>query len=246
MKDLLIYAVFRALCAVCHLLGRSGSAGLGCLIGLACSMLDRRRGRIMANIARGFGRARAYGIAKRYYEHLGLILVEYAQLGRIDPGGLEAWIDAAAVGRVRDATASGRGVIIMTGHVGNWELTGYALTRSGVPLNSLYRPVGNEYLDRRLRRLRERIGQRTHGKLGSMRWSLEVLRRCEMLGLLVDQDGGRAGVFAPMFGRLASTLPTAAKLARKTGAAILPTASFRLRDRRQHRLVVGPDHPRQQ
>ena len=58
---------------------------------------------------------------------------------------------------------------------------------------------------------------------------------------MMDQDGSSLGLFVPFFGKLASTVTTAAKVARRTGAAIVPVTSFRLPCRTRHRLRVGPE-----
>jgi KDO2-lipid IV(A) lauroyltransferase len=79
------------------------------------------------------------------------------------------------------------------------------------------------------------------GKWDSLRSAMRVMREGHALGLLMDQDGSAWGVFVPFFGKLASTVPTAARLARRTGAAIVPVTSYRLRSGTRHRLRVGPE-----
>jgi KDO2-lipid IV(A) lauroyltransferase len=242
MKNLCVVVVLKVLAVICRILGRRGSAALGCGLGLLYRGLDTRRGRTLTHLIRALGARRALQVLPRYYEHMGMLVVEYAQLMSLPPAGevIGSWVDTRGLDAVRRALDGGRGAIILTGHLGNWELTGYAIA-SVVPLNSLYRPLDNPFLDRTARAIRERSGMRTHQKGDAIRWSLRVLSSHEALGALLDQDGSTLGVFVPAFGRLASTLPTAARLARRTGAAVFPVASHRRRDRISHGLSVGPE-----
>lgn len=244
MRDTLAYLLFRVLVLACRLVGERGSVALGRLLGVAYGAMDSRRARVLRNMSKAVGPARARRLLPKYHEHIGLLAVEYARLAALrDPSiVVTRWIDASAAEKLKAPLAAGRGVIVMTAHVGNWELTGYALA-SAVPLNSLYRPSGRPKLDAIARAVRERSGQRVREKFDSMRWSLRVLRSAQVLGLLMDQDGGPGGVFVPFFGELASTLSTAARLARRTGAAIVPIWSARLPGGLAHRLYVGDEIP---
>ena len=80
-----------------------------------------------------------------------------------------------------------------------------------------------------------------HGKEAGARFILRTLKAGEVSGILVDQNADRAGVYVPFFGRLASTLPTAARMARRTGAPIVPVTTYRLPGRTRHTLRIGPE-----
>lgn len=213
---------------------------MGCMLGLLYRALDTRRGRALRHAARAVGIVAAPAVLKKYYEHMGLLVTEYAMLS-VAPKGVpvaQRWVVPRGIEKLQETIASGRGVIVMTGHIGNFEMTGYALT-SGIPLNALYRPQQNRYVDRIARIIRERSGMAIREKMHAMRWSMRVLQSAEGLGALLDQDADAAGVFVPFFGDLASTLTTAPRLAKRTGAAVYPIASFRSRDRMTHELYVG-------
>jgi len=98
----------------------------------------------------------------------------------------------------------------------------------GVPFTTVYRPLDNPLLDAWVRRTRGDVGQTMIPKHGATRPLLKALRAGGMIVLLVDQDSGRHGVFAPFFGAPASTIPTPAELALRTGATILTGASVRV------------------
>ena len=243
MRDRLAYLIFRALSSLCRLLGARGAAGLGCFLGWLLSLVDDRagQGRIIRHLTRAFGRHRALGLLPRYYEHMGLLIVELARMWHPRQGDFADCIAPDGIERLKAVTASGRGVICITGHLGCWEYAGHCLAAHGVPLHALYRPLKNRHLDRHLRSMRERSGMIVHEKRNAVRTIIRVLRAGEAVGLLMDQDGSKSGVFVPFFGELGSTLPTAARIARRTGAAIIPVTCYRDGSRAFHRLRIGPE-----
>ena len=241
MRDLLVYSLFRLFSLIARLAGRRGAVALGYLIGLGIAATDDRASRILRHMARAVGWRRARPLLKRYYEHLGLVAVEYMRLDAYTPETVREWMAPAGLDRFREALSRGKGVLLLTGHIGNWELLGQALVAYDIPLRALYRPLKNPYLDRHLRRMRERHGMDVHGKEAGARFILRTLKAGEVSGILVDQNADRAGVYVPFFGRLASTLPTAARMARRTGAPIVPVTTYRLPGRTRHTLRIGPE-----
>lgn len=241
MRDFFVYMLFRLFSLVCHLVGPRGAVAVGYLVGLGIAATDHRAARLLGHMARAVGWKRARNLLKRYHEHLGLIGVECARLDTYDPARVREWMEPVGLEKVREALARGKGVILVMGHLGNWELTLLGLVAYGIPLGVLYRPLKNRHLDRYLRGARERGGVAVHRKEDGVRFVLRTVRAKEACGILIDQDAGSMGVHVPFFGKLASTLPTAVRLARRTGSAILPVTSFRLPDRTRHMLHVGPE-----
>jgi KDO2-lipid IV(A) lauroyltransferase len=175
----------------------------------------------------------------RYYEHLGLLLVEMAQMCHPKEEGSADRIAPDDIERLKAVMASGRGAICITGHLGCWEFAGHCAAINGVSLHAVYRPLKNPYFDRLLRSLREQSGMIVYEKRKAVIKTIRILRAGEAVGLLMDQDGSGSGVFVPYFGRLASTLPTAARIARRTGSAIIPITCYRDSSRAFHRLRIG-------
>jgi KDO2-lipid IV(A) lauroyltransferase len=141
---------------------------------------------------------------------------------------------AALVREVRGADelarvlAAGKGLIAASPHLGAWELAGLELSRRQ-PIVSMYRLQGNEW-DDVMKRGRERFGARlVASDRGGVRALLEALRRGHSIGVLPDQDPPEgSGAFAPFFGVMAHTPVLAARLARRTGAAVLYVFAERL------------------
>jgi KDO2-lipid IV(A) lauroyltransferase len=126
------------------------------------------------------------------------------------------------------ARAMGKGVIGVSAHVGNWEIAATVLGHLGHPPTWLLRPVENPVIQAALNDVRALSGTHVIEKWGGLRESIHVLRRGEVLAMLVDQDARDQGVFVPFFGREASTLKSPAMLSMRTGAPILPFVARRI------------------
>jgi KDO2-lipid IV(A) lauroyltransferase len=139
--------------------------------------------------------------------------------------------------------AAGKGLIAASPHLGAWELAGLELSRRQ-PIVSMYRLQGNEW-DDVMKRGRERFGARlVASDRGGVRALLESLRRGHSIGVLPDQDPPEgSGAFAPFFGIMAHTPVLAARLARRTGAAVLYVFAERLGWGRGFVLHVVPAPP---
>ena len=107
----------------------------------------------------------------------------------------------------------GQGVIMLTGHYGNWEILGYVLATIGFETTSVARPLDNPYLNDWIMGVRERQGQKIVGKKGATTEVVEVLERGGAVGFIADQNAGSKGVFVDFFGRKASTYKSIGLLA---------------------------------
>ena len=131
---------------------------------------------------------------------------------------------------LRDALAEGKGVILLTPHLGAWEMSGL-YTSVHYPITSLYRPPRMTELESFVRRGRERCGARlVPTDHSGIRALFQALHRGEIAGILPDQDPGRRGLggFAPFFGVPAYTMHLVSRLAVKTGAPVLIVHAERL------------------
>lgn len=210
--------------------------GLGLLVGLAAILRDaraakRRRG-VYRNLRLVFGRElRPAALRRRtlaYGRHAGRLFVEVLRLRRLDPLRIRRHVDLTAFAPIRALLAEGRGVIVATGHLGNWEIFACAAGRDGFDVTSLARPLPEPGLQRWLARERERSGARFLNKFGGL-WALKkVLDRGEVVGLNVDENAREGGLFVPFAGVLAATNASAARLQRITGAPIAVMTCDRL------------------
>ena len=107
----------------------------------------------------------------------------------------------------------GKGVILVTGHYGNFEIMGYLSALFGFNLYSVARPLDNLYLNRYIRSIRERHGLKILDKKGAAQLMPQICEQGATLGLIADQDAGRKGLFVDFFGRPASTFKSIAVMA---------------------------------
>lgn len=138
--------------------------------------------------------------------------------------------------QVHAALRAGRGVILVTPHLGAWEMAGLYCSLVH-PLTSLYKPQKGP-ADPVIKAGRERFGARlVPSDGGGVRALMRALKKGEMAGVLPDQDPPRgSGVYAPFFGIPAHTPNLVSRLAERTGAPVIYTYAERLRWARGYRL----------
>jgi KDO2-lipid IV(A) lauroyltransferase len=131
--------------------------------------------------------------------------------------------EVEGLAELRAALDAGRGVVLVSGHLGNWEIGGAALAVRGVPIDVVAQRQSNPLFDRLVVETRERLGMRVIPRELGTRQGLRSLREGRLLALVADQDARGGGVFVPFFGRLASTHRGPAMLALRTGAPLFVT-----------------------
>lgn len=185
----------------------------------------KRLQRAVDNLSEAFpdwAEQRKREFAIRGYEHLCMLGVEIALAGRLLSH--DSWADRATVhnlgGALRRLTAGGP-VILVTGHVGNWEMTGLLLALLGFKVHALYRPLDLQPMDAWVRRTRSRRGLFLVDKFGATRQLPEVLARAEHAGFVADQNAGVRGLFVPFCGRLASTYKAIGLMATRFKAPVV-------------------------
>lgn len=180
-------------------------------------------------------------VAAAFFRHLGTNLMEFLLLGRRTPAQVRDWVDLEGLEHYRAAAAGGNGVLLVTGHFGNWELLAARLGAEGIPVTFLGKSQSNPRVDRLLAEGRARAGVRVIRSGGPLKEMVTALRRGEVIGLAADQDAGPDGCFVPFLGRPASFYRGAAYFSWKLQAPVISGMIFRLPDGR-HRLELGPPY----
>ena len=184
-------------------------------------------------------------LARRALVETGKSMAEAGAIWRWEPEAvLDLVTDVVGEELLDDAYGEGRGVIMLSPHIGAWELAGLYLS-SQYTMTSMYRPPRAEDLGPLMRQARERAGaQLVPTDASGVRAVMQALKRGEMVGLLPDQDPGpEAGVFAPFFGKEANTMTLVSRLAQRTGAPTLFIVAERLPGAAGFRLHVEPASP---
>jgi KDO2-lipid IV(A) lauroyltransferase len=152
-----------------------------------------------------------------------------------------AFLRCEALEHYLAARNKGTGVLVVTGHLGAWELSSFYHSLMGYPMSMVIRRLDNQRLDRYVNRIRCLHGNRVLHKDDFARGLIAAMRQGETVGILMDTNmTPPQGVFVNYFGRPACTASGLARVAVKTGAAVLP--GFMVWEESEQRYVLrfGP------
>jgi KDO2-lipid IV(A) lauroyltransferase len=139
------------------------------------------------------------------------------------------------------ALARGKGVLFLTGHLGGWELSAFAHSLYGYPLNVVMRPLDNVYLDRLTREYRTMHGNKMVDKDDFVRGLLSAMKAGQTVGILMDTNmTPPQGVFVDFFGIPACTASGLARIALRTDAVVVPGFTIWDTVLRKYRLRFDP------
>jgi KDO2-lipid IV(A) lauroyltransferase len=177
---------------------------------------------------------RVTATAKAAYENLGRTTIETAVLSRYGPSEVLDLFEDCRDWQVLDrAMAKGRGVILVAGHLGNWELAGSYIAARGVPIEAVARQMENPLFDAFLTRTRRRIGLEIVWDGDAVRRVPRTLRENRVVAFLIDQGAaGLASTWVPFFGRFAKTPRGPAVFALRLHTPVIFVAPLRLPDGR--------------
>jgi KDO2-lipid IV(A) lauroyltransferase len=157
------------------------------------------------------------------YETLARSLLSFARFPQLSRSTIGAWIRYDGFEHFRRAAQKGKGVLFLTAHLGNWELSALAHALYGHPMHIVVRPLDNPHLDRLVARHRTLAGNRIVQKNESPRRILEALAANHAVGMLIDQNASpENGVFVDFFGVKACASTGLVKIALRTGAPVIP------------------------
>jgi len=173
--------------------------------------------------------------------NLGWAAAEFAHLPRYTRENIERVIMLDGFENVAAAERQGRGVLFLTGHMGAWELSPFAHAIYHHPLHFVVRPIDNPRVDALVNRYRSVSGNKPIEKNQSARAIVRVLRQDGIVGILADQNAAlEDSVFVDFLGTPAATTTGIARIARHTGAAVLPAYSYWDSALRKYRLRYEP------
>ncbi|HEX8949299.1 MAG TPA: lysophospholipid acyltransferase family protein [Dissulfurispiraceae bacterium] len=181
-------------------------------------------------------------IAKRSFVNLGRSFAEVAKVYYGLGGGIIHEVEVEGLEHFRKAKEGSKGVIMITGHCGNWELLALVF---GIKVNTtsgVARAQDNPYLNRVVENIRAKYGNRVIYKKGALKGILSECRRNGVVGILMDQSVlENEGFIIDFLGRGAWTTKMPALISRKTGAAVVP--AFICREGGRHVVRIYPQVP---
>lgn len=215
--------------------------GLGWLLG---AVLRFRRCEVLAVLQRCFPDktpADIRAIADGMYRHLCTLLVEGLRTGHMDLAALGKEVDFSGFEKGMQILSQGRGLIVLTAHVGNFELLAMMAALKGAPLTVITKALKPAWLNDWWIETRGKFGVKMLPARNSYRYCRETLKANGVLGFILDQNMKRnRGIFVNYFGRPACTSPGLALLSAQTGAPVLPVFMLRQPDGRHQVCVFDP------
>ncbi len=235
--------------AVARTLGRLPRKLARLLVGALTSILYLVLGRLrkvgQRNLALALPEEKAENrekILRGVFRNLGWQLVEFCRMRRYTAANTRNWIRTAGLEHYQAAEARGQGVLVLTGHLGAWELSSFYHSLMGHPMGMVIRRLDNRLLDAYVNEIRCLHGNRVLHKDDFARGLLTAMRSGQTVGILMDTNmTPPQGVFVQFFGLAACTASGLARVALKTGAAVVP--GFLVWEAAEERYVLrfGPE-----
>ncbi len=217
------WTLLKAMGLVPRPMARSVGAGLGAIAWLALPRLRRTGLRNLELAYPSLPPAERARLLRRLYRNLGWQLAEFCQLPRYTRENTQDLVRYEGLEHYLAARDKGKGVLIVTGHLGAWELSSFWHSLMGYPMAMVIRRLDNPKVDRLVNGIRCLHGNRVLHKDDFARGLLSAMRQGETVGILMDTNmTPPQGVFVPFFGVEACTASGLARVALRTGAAVLP------------------------
>jgi KDO2-lipid IV(A) lauroyltransferase len=237
------YYTMRATIRLLGALSWDAACGVGERLGaLGYRPLGIRKRVVERQIAAAFpelDRGAVVTLARDSYRHLGRTFVETALLDSLGKDGLQELVESVeGWEEVEDVMSKGKGAVMVTGHIGNWELAGGYVAARGIPLDAIARRMANPLFDAYINHTREGLGMTIVHDSDAVRRTPRSLRAGRAVAFVADQGAkGLASTFVPFFGRPAKTPRGAAVFALRFEVPVLFVVALRKPNGR-FRLIV--------
>jgi len=246
MLDFIVYLLYRSGSAIASALPLPLLFVFGESFGFcAWIILGNYRRLAQRNVTIAFGNEKSprqlRRLVRRHFQRLGANLLCSVKLTGMPLEKMATRIKAENLDFIHRELRAGRPVVLILSHLANWELFAHILPKYiGYVRNStIYQRLGNRFIDEHVRRVRGRAGVEMFDRKEGFDKAIKLLRDGGAIGILSDQHAGDHGVWTPFFGRLASTSPLPALLAKRTRAALVGVAIY-TDGRARWRIVISP------
>lgn len=237
------YYLLKITSRVICLLPYSWLLALGRLLGsLYYSVAARQRERALNQIMAGMrlSRPEAEQIIRSLFVKLGQTFLEVMYLPALNPAKTRDHIEIENRHYLDEALAQGKGVAVLSAHMGNWEWLGAGLSMYGFPVASIVKRQPNDQHTRIINEFRELVGIEIFSRgTTELVAAAKAMKNGRVLGFFSDQDAGKNGVFIEFFGKMASTPVGLAVFARRLAVPVVPAFIVR-RAEGGHRIIVKP------
>ncbi|CAN5771018.1 lauroyl/myristoyl acyltransferase [soil metagenome] len=225
------YAAFQAGIAGGRLLSERQAVSVGEALGRIGYRMGIKRQVVESNLRLAFPDAGDDWIRKTAsdaYAHLGRETMMTLRLSWITPRELLARTHMVNEAAASESVREGRGVIVVAGHLGNWEVGAAMIAARGYSIMGIAKRAANPLFYERILAARERFGVGIIDFDDAAKPTLRALREGHIVAFAADQHAGRSGIWVPFFGRLASTYRGPALMALRTGAPMYVSVPLRM------------------
>ncbi|CAN5171413.1 hypothetical protein BH20VER2_BH20VER2_13530 [soil metagenome] len=233
MLDFGIYLLYRAATVVVSVIPLRVIYVFGQTLGLCAWLVSRRYRRLtFRNLQIAFGSEKSDAalrrLTRRHFARLGANLLSSVKLGAMSLDQIAARVTLENAELFHEQIRTGRPLVVVLSHLGSWEIFAQLFPKyfGHVPLSTVYQALGNRHIDAHVRATRARAGVQLFDRQHGFSKAIALLRAKGVIGILGDQHAGDHGLWTPFFGRLASTTPLPALLAKRTGAALMAAAVY--------------------
>src|SRR6184192_822366 len=233
MLDFVVYLLYRAGSAIAAARPLRFLFGIGQFLGL-CAWLASGKYRRLAqrNVAIAFGNEKPTRelrrLVRRHFQLLGANLLCSVKLTAMPPEKILERVEVENIESMAREFRAGVPVVLVLSHLGTWEVFAQLMPKFvGFVRNaSVYQRLGNRFIDRHVRRTRSQTGLELFDRHDGFEPVIDLMRSGGGVGVLSDQHAGDHGVWTPFFGRLASSSPLPALLARRSRAALVAAGVY--------------------
>lgn len=200
----------------------------------------RRKKTALSNLARAYPdwpESKREAVAKGVYLHFGRVAADFLSGGSRTLDQLSATTELEGIEHLEAAYARGKGVMMITGHLGNWERVSAYLSLKGHKIMVVARDADQEDVNEMVNSLREGPGTQVVARGAAARPIMERLRANEVVGILPDQNAKE--IFLPFFGHPCGCVLGPGVLSERTGCTVLPVACLRVGPGR-YRIRIEP------
>lgn len=242
-----LVTVLRGLRNAALRLSPEGADRLGRFLGfIAFRFIRFRRSTVESQMALALGLApdgpEIRRLVRANFAHLGMLAVEFFRARQLSRRPLESTVRFEGEGALQKALGHGKGVLILSAHLGNFDLGAMALALRGFPMMIVSKPLKNKAVEQFWMNERSWSGLEISLNRGSLKSILGALRRGRCVVFVLDQHSSTEAVWVDFFGRRASAMPALAVLAQRTGAPVVPVFPHRNPDG-THTVAVGSAIP---
>ncbi len=233
MLEYFVYFIYRTGFALIGLLPLRAAFALGQALGFCAWLLVPKYRRLaLHNVGIAFGSEKSPAelrrLVRRHFQRLGANLLCTVKLMRMPPDQILQSVTVENIESMAREFRAGKPVVLVLSHLGTWELFASLMPKFvGFVRNaSVYQKLGNRFIDKHVRASRSRTGLELFDRKEGFQPVIDLLRSGGGVGILSDQHAGDQGIWTPFFGKLASTSPLPALLAKRSRAGVIAAAVY--------------------